>query len=472
MSGTLMNNASGGTNSTTVTTDNCGAQSGEGWDYIYLGGGLSMLRFTNSPARGGMAYHWTIGPSASTGYMEWSKLPESTTVYVRFYVYMPTAPSTSTRLCEINDASVKVFSIGIRTDGKLSLRDSADTQMGISTTPIPLGRWVRIEAQCTSSATNGSAVVRLYTEADSPYPAEKLTMTGTYNTRPNGTGIIAARFGMTGLPVANWTCYYDDLTFTNTTWPGPADPAYAPSLLRSNNAEMGTNGVAATIDGTGDNTNTYFQDVKTSAMISFSNAQKSHGSLSYLFQPTSGNDCTMTWMDLVATSGALRVYAYFPAFPTATMEFAQFTTSTSGTFAQLSRFGLTPSGKLQLQDSAGTVLWMSTNTLAVNTWYRLEQEIILGGTATSGTINAAYYILDNTTAVETFSTSSANLGTAPLGWARFGKINMPPDITSFYMDGFAVRQLGSGFIGPYSGPPAPFVPYGGVLPHLGWGRCI
>ena len=472
MSVMLTNNANAGTNGAAVTYYNSGAQSGDAWDYISLGGGNAAVTFASSPARGALSYKWTTGATATQGYSQWERLPNSTTLYVRFYVYLPTLPPAAARFCHITDGTTKCFSFGLRTDGKMSFRDGVDAAMGTSTIALPTGRWVRVEGTCTSSPTAGSATVRIYTEADSPYPAEKITLTGAFNTQPNGTLLNSVQFGLPGTAVANWTCYLDGLGVSDTGWMGPADPSYSAPLLKSNNAEMGSNGTAATMGNSGDSTNSYFQDVKTSATISYSSAQSSHGSLSYLFQPASGGDSVLTWMGLAAPSAAFRVYVFFTGLPTATTEFAQLTTMDKDTFSTLSRFAVTAAGKVAVLDVSGSALWTSTGSLSLNTWYRFEMEAILGGTATTGTINAAYYALDSLTAIASFSTATANLGTVNFGWARFGKTNVSSDIAPFYMDGLAVRQLGSGYIGPYSGPLTPFTPYAGVIPPLGWGRAV
>lgn len=468
---TFRNNANGGTHGAAVSyTASGGAVSGDDWDFIAIGTNGSIT-YANDPARGPLSYKMTLGATVTDIKVEWQHFQPSTTVYVRFYVYLPTLPSASFRFLELSDGTQAVWSFGFRADGRLSIRDTVSASMGVSTISLPVGRWLRLEAMVVSHATTGSSVVKIFTEADSPYPAETMTSASSFNTAPNGTGIELGRFGIVGSSTANFTYYIDDMAMSNSGYLGPADPTLAGPLELANNADFGTNGTVLTVANSGDVSNRFFQSFSQTGQVSFSNTQAAHGTLSYQFQPVNGSSNLLMWRGLHTSAAAMRLYLYLTAIPGEINTFAQFTTGPGG-FSQLAWLAVNLNGRLCVLDSTSTVIWQASAPLSVNTWYRLELFASLGGTATSGTIEAAYYLLDNPTAIDSFSTSSANLGTDPIAWARFGKMGATSYATPFYIDDIGVVQNASGFIGPYTGLPAqpPAVP--GVIPHLGWGRKV
>jgi len=469
----LMNNAAGGTNGANVTYYNSGETSGDPWDYINIGAGAAIT-FSNQNARGGMSYRFSTTATSTQAFFEWQKLATPlSTMFVRFNVFLPAYPAASTRLCELNDGTNSLLKIGIRSDGILSIRDSSDTSMITTTVPLPVGRWARVEFQGVSSPTNGQIILRTYREVDSPYPTERVTSAASFNTQPGASGFMRIRLGITGINIANTTYYMDDIAVSSADFPGPADAGALAPLLMRNSAETGTNGATISSTNTGDSVNASINIVRGPDPIIFSNAQTAHGALSYRFQPTTGNENFVVWSRAATSAAAMRVYANFAALPASLEEFAQLTTTDSGTFAALCRFVLTPANKLRLLDAADTILWTSTASIATNTWYRFEAFAQLGGTATTGTISAEFYALDSTTAIESFSTSTANLGTTNIGFLRVGKVASASAWNStFYIDDVAMQQQASGFIGPYTAPSAPPSAYPGIIPQKGWGRPI
>lgn len=473
MSVILTNNASGGTNATNVTYYNSGETSGTSWDFMYLGTGAGIT-FSNVVARGNLSYRFNTGATAATAFLSWNKqFPPSPTFYIRFTAYLPANPPTSFRFCEVTDGTTAGITVGLNSSGKVVLRDGASALIGTTTLSMPVGRWFRIEIKCVSHATAGQVTFRLYTEVDSPYPAEKIVSAASYDTRPNGLDLTSFRFGLAGFNIANYTYYLDDIAISDTDYLGPADPAFVAPLLLSNNAETSTSGTAVTTTNSGDSVNTPFHAISATggSTLAYSNAQSAHGSLSYLFQPANTVEDLILWTSMASSAVALRVYVYFTGLPSAASEFAQLTTTPDWSFTQLARLALLANGKLRVLDSAGT-LWDSTATVSLNTWYRFEMFASLGGTATTGTLNVEFYALDNLTAIDTFSTSTANLGVVNINAARFGKINLDDWTSSIYMDEFATLQQASGFIGPYGGPPSAPTTYPGIIPFHGWGTEI
>lgn len=467
---TLQNNANGGTNGAAVSYANAGDASGDVWTFLSYGTGMT-ISYANAPARGGMAYKCTTTATAAQGFMVWGNFPNSATTYVRFSAYLPSLPAASFRFCELSDNTSIGLSIGCTTAGRLSIRDSPGAQMGLSTTVLPIGRWFRIELMCVSSATTGQMTFRIYTDVDSPHPAETLTSAASFNTKPNAPYIHYPRFGITGLAVANWTYYLDDISYSDAGWLGPAHQSFVPSGSLYNGAEMGTNGTAASIDNTGNSTNSFF-DFTTPGTFTYSNAQAAHGSLSYIIQPTAGVGTCTKWTTFATQSAAARMYIYLTALPENTTEFIQLTSHETGTFAFMGRAAISSGGNLVIYDNSG-VIWTSTATMSINGWYRIELYGAIGGSSTTGALQAAFYTLDSTTAVDSFTTNTANTGTLQaITGVRFGKVTPTSFASSFYIDDLAAQAQAGGFIGPYTGPLTPPATFSGIIPHLGWGRKV
>lgn len=468
MPATFRNNANGGTNGTTVSLYNCGNASGDAWNYLSYGVGMT-ISYANAPARGGMAYKCTTGATASNGYVIWNTLPDQSTYYIRFAVYLPANPSSSFRFCEIGDDTTIGLSIGCTTAGKISVRDYNSSQMGLSTISLPTGRWARVEMRYVSSSAAGQMTLRIYTEVDSPYPAETLASAASFNTKPNAGYITQPRFGISTFNIANWTYYIDDIAVSDQGWLGPANASFLPSGTYYNGAEMGSNATMVTSLNTSSSDSTYFYKFLNPNTITFSTARAAHGSLSYFIQPTAGNSSLVQWASYATQSAAARMYIYLTAFPSDVTEFMQINTS-EASFDYIGRLALNSTGKLIVYDASGAI-WTSTASLSLNSWQRLELYGAIGGSSTTGTLQAAFYAGDSTTAIDSFSTSSANTSTAQaIGMLRFGKVTATSYATSFYMDDLAGQSAASGFIGPYSGALTPPATFAGIIPHLGWGR--
>lgn len=466
----LRNNANGGVNGTTIGYYNCGDGSGDQWGYIYIGAGSTATFSNEVGARGGMSYKFTTNASSNAAYMLWDRAPNLPDTYVRFSIYLPSYASASFRPCELDDGISTGFSIGITNTGRISIRDSASASMILTTTSVPIGRWARIEVHLTSHATNGQATVRLYREVDSPYVTETVTSAATFNTKPNAAYLCNPRFGISSA-APSMTCYIDDIVVDNQAWPGPGDPAFVPPTTVANNAEMGSNGVAANPENTASTGNNFLTLFSNPGSVTFSNAQASHGSLSYAIQAASGADSIIRWPLFATPSMAARMYIYFTALPSANTEFMQLTTHEAGTFEYAGRIAFHTSGAMLVFDNSG-LKWTSTATASINTWYRVEMYCVPGASST-GTISAAFYALDSLTALDSYSTSTANTGALQtIGLLRFGKVTSTAMTSTFYVDGIAAQAQASGFIGPYSGPLTPPATFAGIIPHLGWGRKI
>lgn len=466
MSATLSNNAEGGVHGEDVTVYNSGAVSGDAF-HEYRRDTGATIKFSNTHARGTMAYEFKTSATPARAEMTWSTFSGAPTVYVRCAFYLSAdVVGKTVILINIKDTTNVCAAVVVTSSGKLRVRDATGAYMFESTTSVLYDTWQRLELETVSSAATGQATLRYFSEVDSPHPLETLASTATFNTRPAGMDITYAAFGVLSSGVANVTVYFDDLSFSSSQLAGPVDPHQSlPTILRAN-AENGSDGTAVTRLNSGDGYTHFFEEVTGTAI--YSAEQSAHGALSYKLTPAPGAHTRVEWRSIATSSAALRLYIYFTGFPPAFTEFAHFTTNPfSGTFTNLARFAVNTDGRIHVFDTGGSI-WNSSSPLALNTWYRLEMLATLGGTATTGTINAAYYALDNLTSIGNFSTASANLGSTPFGSLRVGKISNNAWTASMYIDDIAVQQNASVFIGLPTPPPVP-VAYVGIIPSEGWG---
>ncbi len=473
---TLLNNAEGGTNGANVTMDTSGGVSGSVWDLVTLGTGAAVT-FSNTKARGSLSYQFTTTATASTCFTTWNTAYEtaSLTTYTRIYLYLPSYPTGSVRLTELANGSGFCMSIGMQNTGRLSIRDSAGTSMGASTVVLPVGRWLRIESKCVNSTTTGQCEVRIYTDADSPYYVEKIVSSASFNTQ--ATPADTLRVGLASLNIANYNYLIDGVGMTDVGYLGPADQTVMAPLQRFNTAEGGTDGVGVTTSNTDGTSGIFFNSVQVSgpSEITFSSARSAHGTKSYLFQPTTGNKAMFIWTGFSAPAAAVRLYLYLTAYPPLanTTELIQLNSYVATVQTLLSRVYLDSSGQLNFMDSSGTILWTSTSGLALSTWIRLELSSTIGGAPTTGSAQFAYYTGDGGTAVDSFTTSSANLGSGNFTQLRLGKLNSNTWVAPFNLDDIALSIGSSSFIGAYSGPaPTPPAAYAGIIPYKGWGTQI
>ena len=259
----------------------------------------------------------------------------------------------------------------------------------------------------------------------------------------------------------------DDLGVSDTGFLGPVDPTYVNDKLMTNSAEGGTNGLAADYTNTGGSSGHFIYSALSGAgTVAFSNAFAAHGTLSYAVQANI-DVAKLDWQLIPTTTAAMRGYFYVTSLPTAnTILMAPF-----NGLSMDAGIGVDTTGKVFVKDATNTTIWTSTASISASTWFRLELAVIVGATTSTGTINAAFYTGDSTTANDSFSTSTANTGSGTFDLLYFGKISSNSWSSTFYMDDLAARPDSSSFIGPYSATyPSPGA-YS-VIPPLGWGHQL
>jgi hypothetical protein len=178
--------------------------------------------------------------------------------------------------------------------------------------------------------------------------------------------------------------------------------------------EGGSDGVTVALS----NTNFY----AITPNIVFDNAEKAHGSLSALFDPTTGTGRYCRYnLPAGTTSVAASCYVRLGSLSAADERLMLLTDASGTTIAYIVA---NPAGKLRFGNTGSSATWTATNTYPINTWLRLEFYIVCGSTTSNGTAKVGIYLGDSTSPIETvFLATNLNIGGggATIGQIRFGK---------------------------------------------------
>lgn len=183
----LDNNFNGGPSGTTISTANSGQFDDNAFDAVSSSGIGTVLQFANGDAFGigrptGEFVMVNSGGTASTPYVQWStSMGTQTEFWIRFYLYMPSIPSSSTNRVLFSAAHTSTTSVfvsvrQISTPRSLLITDAFGTVVAM-TTALAAGSWNRIEFHAQSS---GSSDLKLFagSDVDTDTVTETLNQTG------------------------------------------------------------------------------------------------------------------------------------------------------------------------------------------------------------------------------------------------------------------------------------------------------
>lgn len=210
----LRNKFSGGTDGVAITTGNSGGASGDAFVTV---AGTAAFESDNAT---GFRAPMTCKFNTASDRLRWDGFTlAGRDVWIREYIYLTANPSTSAIIAFIAQVSgTSNLLVYIDTNGKVAINDTANAQVGVTTTSVTLNSWVRIEVFCHTGTTtsNGTFEARLYNTTESMTPTETISGSGL-----NFTTTVPDRI--------SWACntgmapyQADDFAATDDTWLGPA----------------------------------------------------------------------------------------------------------------------------------------------------------------------------------------------------------------------------------------------------------
>ncbi len=98
--------------------------------------------------------------------------------------------------------------------------------------------------------------------------------------------------------------------------------------------------------------------------------------------------------------------------------------------------GMSSNGRFLVTNKVATVVYQSAlGGVLLNTWLRWDMCVTVGGTTSTGRIQASLSLGDNPVPFESYDSGfTTNTDTSPVTSWRFGKQNTAPDLAAFYID--------------------------------------
>lgn len=227
-------------------------------------------------------------------------------------------------------------------------------------------------------------------------------------------------------------------------------------------AEVGgsNNGVDVTISNSDDGTAGAALGVNTTTgnTQKFNSARAVHGTYAIEALRVSGTTAAWCAIDMGAGHTRESITVYFDidsSTPTGNWGLVR-TRASTGTVNQFSVY-FTAARKIQVQNTAGSQLWLSTGTFAAGQ-YRLQINVEPGATATTGKIDFDVYTKTGTTPIETgLSVTTANLGTIQeVRYTHIGRFDGSGGVGGYAWDTAGYEPLAAGSLGAYGvTPPTP-----------------
>jgi hypothetical protein len=187
------------------------------FDYLNIGS-KSGIVFDGTHTRGvGMsAMHVSaVGQNASYGWGP--SFGRHSQWFGRTYVWFDRLPTGDLRLVRAESGGSLRMSIDLMRNGKLRVKDSSNTTIGLTSAPIVTGAWVRIEWKVDH--VSGTIEVRLFNSPNSTTPTSTFTSAAHQAIGSDTDGVQIGRSGTQRFASTFWT---DDPAVGWTAYLGPA----------------------------------------------------------------------------------------------------------------------------------------------------------------------------------------------------------------------------------------------------------
>jgi hypothetical protein len=302
---------------------------------------------------------------------------------------------------------------------------------------VPAGTRVTLDGSGSIPGTGGSL-----TYAWSQTSGTTVTLSSTTVSQPT---FVAPVITGGGNLVFSLTVNDGTSTDTDSVTIGVADPASATNV-RETRFSFAAVGTVITTTNSGNSTNDAFDLVDGVPVIASGGAHNNCANVT-------GNSTTaalFTWGGLpLLTSFGDRYYFKIGSAPSALAQLQQL----RNTGAALTIVGnnLTIGGAITLVNAANSTVHTS-GALSLNTWYRAEKWGKIGTTTSNGELHWRLYQLDSATVIDSYDSTTENLGTVGIDLARLGKHAAATVYTSMYVDNWTLTATNAA-VGPFTDTP-------------------
>jgi hypothetical protein len=220
------------------------------------------------------------------------------------------------------------------------------------------------------------------------------------------------------------------------------------SIIMQNSAAGGTPSGTVTTGNSGGASGNAWQTVNGGSAWTYTNARTARGSLAYQCDMAANTAAVLQWQLSTLAEHYGRLYFNWTGFGVAADAVVRLWATG---FSEAFRMEVNTAQHLVLRDFTAS-RFTSANALTANTWYRLEWHAV--SSTTVGQLELRLYIADQTTPLETF-TSSANLNIrAETSWVQVGPSlasTMNPGAPRKYYDEIVIGSAAGGWIGKAAG---------------------
>lgn len=221
---TLVNTFEGGTVGYDISAGNSGGDSGNAFDAVEAGTGVTRVYDDSASVHGTLSAHFATGATSAKVYLQWDQdsIGNPPEIFERWYFMVDALPGSAKYIREWRDkdAAQTIARLALNSGGTLSLSDTTGTNIFTTTATITPYTWYRVEVHLVADPSTGLAVLKLYSDLDSNVPAETKTSAATQNF--GSTIVNRSRNGWCGSGSNLPNLWLDDWALSTFDWVGPA----------------------------------------------------------------------------------------------------------------------------------------------------------------------------------------------------------------------------------------------------------